>query len=178
MSKKFSKPLTFLAVAAMAAAVSARAGDSATITIGHDATVGGTLLAAGEYDLKWKTHSPEAEVTFQSSHGHKVVAKTQGRIEKRNTVFDRYMVVYEEAPDGSRKLVEIRIADTNRALVFTPASAAPQAKMFIGDRTARRIPEFVPGFGTILDYDWVRNPIQPSPNESPGAAPGKRAVRL
>jgi len=150
MSRTFTKVFTFLAVAAMAAAVSARAGDSATITIGHDATVGGTLLVAGEYNVKWKSHSPEAEVTCQSSHGLKVVAKTQGRIEKRNIVFDRDMVVYDEAPDGSHKLVELRFGGTNRALVFTPASAAPQAKMVIGDRTARRIPEIDPGFGSIL----------------------------
>lgn len=178
MSRTFPKVLTFLAVAAVAAAVSARAGDSETITIGHDATVGGAFLAAGEYVVKWKTHSPEAEVTFQSAQSHKVVTKAQGRLEKRNVVYDHHMVVYEEAPDGSRKLVELRFGGTNRALIFTPPPAAPQTKMVTGDRTARRIPEYVPGFGTILDYDWVRNPIQPSPNASPGAAPGKTPVRL
>jgi hypothetical protein len=178
MSKTSTKIFTFLAVVALAAAVSARAGDSETITIGHDATVGGAFLAAGDYVVKWKSHSPEAEVTFQSAQSQRVETKAAGRLEKRNLVYDHHTVVYEEAPDGSRKLVELRFGGTNRALVFTPPSAAAQTKKVTGDRTARRIPEYVPGFGTILDYDWAPNPIQPSPNASPVAAPGKRAIRL
>jgi len=179
MSRSFTKIFTFLAVAALAAAVPARAGDSQTITIGHDATVGGAFLAAGDYVVSWKTHSPEANVTFQSTRGHKVVVtKAQGRIEKRNVVYDRPMVVYEEAPDGSRKLVELRFEGSNRALVFTPTSASPRAKMVTGDGAARSIPGYVPGFGYILDYNWVPNPIQPSANGSQGTTAGKTPVRL
>jgi hypothetical protein len=178
MSRSFTKVFSFLAAAALAAAVSARAGDSETVTVGRDATVGGASLVAGDYLVSWKAHRGEANVTFQSRQWGMVVTKAQGRIEKRGTLFEHDAVLFSEARNGSPKLIEIRLGGTNKAIVFTPPSAAPGRKMATGDRTARRIPEFVPGFGYILDYDWAPNPIGPSPNESQGAAPGKSPAKL
>ncbi len=121
MRKAFLKSFTFLAAAVLAAAASASARNSETITIGHQATVGGTSLPAGEYVVSWKTHSPEASVTFRTIDGNQVVTNVPGRIEKRDTHYENDMVVYKEAPDGSRTVVEIRFAGTNTALVFSPA---------------------------------------------------------
>ena len=112
MSKTFPKAFTFLAVAALVATASAGARDSRTITIGHSATVENGTLAAGNYIISWKSRSPEAGVTFQSAKDQGVVMTAHGRIEKRSDYFDRDMVVYDETPDGSRRLLELRFAGT------------------------------------------------------------------
>jgi hypothetical protein len=168
MRKAFLKSFTFLAAAVLAAAASASARNSETITIGHQATVGGTSLPAGEYVVSWKTHSPEAEVTFRTMHGNQVVANLQGRIEKRDTRYENDMVVYEEAPDGSRKVVELRFAGSNKALVLSPAAAASGPSKSGALPTTKLAPQVVPGIGYALEFDGLSDRLQPSNNPSKG----------
>jgi hypothetical protein len=142
MRRTFPKTFTFLAAAALAAAASASARNSETITIGHQVTVGGASLAAGNYVVSWKTHSPEATVTFRTLRGNQVAANAQARVEKRNVQFDQDTVLYDEAPDGSRKLLEIRLAGTIKAIVFAPAE---HTEALGSSQTLSRMPIHVPG---------------------------------
>ena len=178
MSKTFLKAFTFLAVAALVATASAGARDSRTITIGHSATVENGTLAAGNYIISWKSRSPEAGVTFQSAKDQGVVMTAHGRIEKRSDYFDRDMVVYDETPDGSRRLLELRFAGSNKALVLIPAAAASRPSKPGTIPSSRLMPQYVPGIGYIFDNTWVRDPLQPSPNPTAGTATGKPANRL
>lgn len=178
MHRTLPKAFTFLAVAALAAAASASARNSETITIGHAATVGDSSLAAGEYIVSWKTRSPEATVTFRPLNGNQVVANALGRIEKRNSHYDNDMVVYEESPDGSRKLVEIRFAGTKKALVLSPAAAASTPPKPSALPTTRLAPQYVPGIGYRFDYGWLLDRFEPSNNPSGGPQAGRTLNRL
>jgi len=99
-----------------AASLPALAKDSRTVTLDHAAVLNGSSLPAGKYNIQWQTHSPEATVEFMRHH--KVVATTEGRVEQREKTYDRDMVVYNTASDGSMSVVEIRFADSNKVLVF------------------------------------------------------------
>jgi len=102
----------------LAAGIPAQAKNSGTITLGHDALLRGRSLPAGKYVVEWKTHSPEATVQFVQRF--KVVLFTEGRVERRDKVYDSNAVVYDIAPDGSMSVIEIRFANSNKVLVFNP----------------------------------------------------------
>jgi hypothetical protein len=100
----------------LAAGIPGLAANSRTVTLRHAAVLSGTSLSAGQYDIRWESHSPDATVQFV--RGRKVVLSTQGRVEGRNKTYDRNAVVYDSAPDGSLSLVEIRFAGSSDVLVF------------------------------------------------------------
>jgi len=114
--------------------IPALAKNSETVTISHDVTVNGTTLPAGHYTVEWETHSPEGTIVFVQHH--RVVLSTAGTIWSRkanyrnNTVMTEdnnaqaanlrnlVAVVYSTAPDGTKSLVEIHLATSNKILVF------------------------------------------------------------
>jgi hypothetical protein len=100
----------------LAAGIPALAENNGTMTLIHDAVVHGKALPAGTYSVEWRTHSPEATVQF--AQRYKVVLFAEGRVEKRNKKYECNSVVYELAADGSRSIIEIRFAGSNKVLVF------------------------------------------------------------
>jgi len=118
----------------LAAGVSCFAKNSEGVTFNHDVVVNGTTLPAGHYTVQWNGHSPAATVVF--SHRRKVVLSTDGTVLTRKgnyrnmtlatrdmasegaNVSDPLTVVYDTAPNGTMSLVEIRLAASNKVLVF------------------------------------------------------------
>jgi hypothetical protein len=100
----------------LASGIPGLAKNSRTVTLHHDAVLSGTSLSAGQYDIQWETHSPEATVKFVQMD--KVVLTTESRVEQRDKTYDRDAVVYNTAPDGTMSLTEIRFAHSNKVLVF------------------------------------------------------------
>ena len=100
----------------LAAAIPGLAENSRNVTLRYGAVLSGTNLSAGQYNIRWQTHSPEATVQFVQHH--KVLLTAEGRVEARNKSYDRNEVVYYTAPDGSLSLAEIRFAGSSNVLVF------------------------------------------------------------
>jgi hypothetical protein len=86
----------------------------------YKGNMGDARLDAGRYDITWQQHSPELTVTVTQGKGKKVsvVATVQGRLENRETKYERNMVVYTTQPDGSQTVSELRIGGTTTAIVF------------------------------------------------------------
>ncbi len=177
MTKAFPKVLTFLAAAALAAAASAGARESRTITIGHVAAVEDGSIAPGNYIVSWKTHSPEATVTFETANDHKLVMTAHARVEKRSKAYDNDMVVYHEAPDGSRTVEELRFAGSNKVLVLTPPTSALRPPKPAPVPSSRIMPRYVPGIGYVFDNTVMPDPLLPSANP-PADPAGKHAIKL
>jgi hypothetical protein len=127
----------------LASGISALATDSRTVTFSHDVVLNGTTLPAGQYTIRWETHSPEATVEFVQHH--KVVLSTDGRVEERSKGYNGHVafntdgrlvdrtnayfrdsVVYNIASDGTMSLVELHFAYSNKILVFNQET--PQLK--------------------------------------------------
>jgi hypothetical protein len=118
----------------LASGVSCFAKNSERITFLHDVVVNGTTLPAGHYTVQWNNDSPAATVEF--SQHRKVVRSTDGKVLTRKgnyrsmtletpdkgfeavNVFDPLAMVFDTAPDGTMSLVEIRLAASNKVLVF------------------------------------------------------------
>ena len=117
ISKPFNTGILSLGLL-LAACAPALAANFGTVTILHDAVLHGKPLPAGQYNVQWKTHSPEATVQF--AQRFKVVLFTEGKVERRRKKYDHNAVVYDIAPDGSMSIIEIRFANSNKVLVFNP----------------------------------------------------------
>jgi hypothetical protein len=100
----------------LAARFPALAKNWGTVTFMEDLVLNGKRLPAGNYSVEWKTHSPEATVEFVQPF--KIVLIAEGRVERRHKKYRLGAVVYELQPDGSKSLIEIRFADSNKVLVF------------------------------------------------------------
>jgi hypothetical protein len=116
MNLRILKRFAAVTVLAALATVTAFAKDHATITLGSNASINGTALEHGNYKVAWGSNSQQAEVTF--SQGKKTVATAQGKWVTRDRTYDSNEVLYSTDGDGAKKIVEIRIAGTNQALVF------------------------------------------------------------
>jgi len=104
------------------ASLPALAKDSRNLTLAQAATLDGTQLAAGNYEVSWVSRSPEATVTFKQ---HKKVAATaEGKWVERQNTYTSDSVVYVNNPDGSRTIVEIRFAGMSQVLTFGGSSSA------------------------------------------------------
>jgi hypothetical protein len=90
--------------------------DSVTLTISLPASVGGVQVAAGEYQVSWVSHSPEATVEFAKKG--KVIATAEGKLVNRDVKYPRHMVVYRTNADGSYTITEIRLRGKRQAIVF------------------------------------------------------------
>lgn len=107
--------LTVLAIGA-SVVLPAFAKNRQRVTIFTEENVGSTKLAAGEYLMKWETHSPEATVTFVKDG--KVMYQLTGKVVEHEKKFQNNVVVDNPGPDGSRQLVEMELGGTRKSIVF------------------------------------------------------------
>ena len=112
---KLTRVLVPVLVLALTATAFAAAG-SGTVTLSSAAQINGKSLAAGEYKVKWDSHSPEAEVTFLQ--GKTTVATARAKMVDRGEASLWNAVVTRDNPDGSKTLLEIRFQGKKSALVF------------------------------------------------------------
>jgi hypothetical protein len=105
-----------LAVTMIAFGAGVEARYSKSMLLPYDATVAGSHLTGGNYDIKWATHSPAATVTFVRKS--KVVATAEGTVVDCGTRYPSNGVVYTVSDDGSRLLRELRFKDSSEVIVF------------------------------------------------------------
>ena len=116
---KFGKVLcTTLAALVIFVTVStaSKAKDSKNILVHYDATVAGSHLASGQYDVQVQTHNPSATVSF--SQGKKVVATVEGKVVDRGTKYPANQVVYGESANGGHAIQEIRFKGSSEVIAF------------------------------------------------------------
>lgn len=112
---RITRVLALVLVLALSATAFAASG-SATIKLFSAAQVSGKSLAAGEYKVKWESHSPEADVTFLQDKT--AVATAHAKLVDRDQAALDNAVVTRANSDGSQTIVEIRFAGKKSALVF------------------------------------------------------------
>jgi hypothetical protein len=120
---KTSKAKLFSAVAILIliACYPAVGRDAKTMTLHTPASVVGTTLAPGEYQVSWNAKTPEPTVTFRLNK--KVVAEAKGKLVDHGAKYSRNGVVAVSGSDGSSRISEIRFAGNRQALVLEqPAS--------------------------------------------------------
>ena len=109
--------LTILALGFLAmAGASAMAANSKSIKLPYDATLDGTHLTSGTYNVQWDSGTPEATVTFKK--GKEVVVTAKAKLEDRGHKYNDSSVMYSTGSDGSQTISEIRIAGSSEVLVF------------------------------------------------------------
>jgi len=89
---------------------------ASSFNLPYKGNMGEARLDAGHYEITWQQHSPDVTVTVNK--GKNVIATAKGRLENRETKYDRNMVVYTTQPDGSQSISELRIGGTSSAIVF------------------------------------------------------------
>lgn len=100
----------------VSASAPAFANNKRDVTLRYDMVLVGTPLHAGEYTVRWQSHSPTATVTV--SNGKKVLATAEAKLVGRGVKYDRDFVVFDTKPDGTKTIREIRPAGSNQAIVF------------------------------------------------------------
>jgi len=98
---------------------------SQDIHLDQAVSVNGQALKAGDAEVRWVTHSPQATVTFVQ---RKSTFAADGVFVTRNQKADRDAVVYCINPDGSRSLIELQFGGSNKVLSFDPAVIAATPK--------------------------------------------------
>jgi hypothetical protein len=101
---------------AFAVSAVAKAKNSGGLLLYYDASVAGSHLPSGKYNLSWESHGPGVTVTFQQ--GKKVVATVEAKVVDRGAKSANNTVAYIEKADGSRGIQEIRFAGSSQAIVF------------------------------------------------------------
>jgi hypothetical protein len=111
--------LTMIALAfTIAVGAQAKAKDSTMVNLQYSATIGGSHLESGKYNVQWQTHSPAATVSFM--RGSKVVATAEGKVTDRGRKYLDNEVVYDESADGARAILEIRFKGSSEVIEFNP----------------------------------------------------------
>jgi len=110
-----TRVLALVLVLALSATAFAASGSS-TIKLFSAAQVNGKSLAAGEYKVKWESHSPEAEVTFLQDKT--AMATAHAKLVDREQSARENSVITRVNGDGSQTIVEIRFEGKKSALVF------------------------------------------------------------
>ena len=100
----------------VAVSSAAKPKDSKDVLLHYDATVAGSHLASGDYDITWQTHSPEATVSFFQKG--KVVVTAEGTVVDRGTKYQANQVVYDADSTGARQIQEIRFRGSSEVIVF------------------------------------------------------------
>jgi lipopolysaccharide export system protein LptA len=98
---------------------------SQDIHLDQAVSVNGQALKAGDAEVRWVTHSPQATVTFVQ---RKSTLTADGVFVTRDQKADRDAVVYRINPDGSRSLIELQFGGSNKVLSFDPAVIAATPK--------------------------------------------------
>ena len=112
---KFTRVLVPLLVLALTATAFAASG-ATTIKLFSAAQVNGKSLPAGEYKVKWESHSPDADVTFLQ--GKTVVASAHAKLVEGTEASLWNAVVTRDNPDGSKTLLEVHFRGKKAYLVF------------------------------------------------------------
>ena len=112
---KLTRVLVPVLVLALTATALAATG-SGTVSLSSATQLNGKSLAAGEYKVKWDSHSPDAEVTFLQ--GKTTVASAHAKLVDRDEASRWDAVVTRANPDGSKTLLEIRFEGKKSVLVF------------------------------------------------------------
>jgi hypothetical protein len=96
-------------------AVSAFAGNSATLRLSSDASVAGTKLAAGDYKVTIDGAGPDVKVTFEQAG--KVKATVNGTYTAEKAAPEFSSVVTDKTNDGV-KIAELRLARNKGVVKF------------------------------------------------------------
>lgn len=94
------------------------------LKVQYDAFVNGKQLKEGQYNLQWESGSPQVTVTF--SRGKSVVATAVGRWEERDVDSPTNTILYDTNSDGSRTILEIRLAGSKQVIMFGDAASTTQ----------------------------------------------------
>lgn len=89
---------------------------SRNMTFPSGLTLKGASLPCGSCTISWEAYEPNASIKIQTERGGFVQA--EGKLVRRNLWYDHNEFFCRISPDGSRNLLEIRLASTNQALVF------------------------------------------------------------
>jgi len=119
MDMTLKKTLQFTMIAlifTIAVGARAKADDSRKLILHYDATVAGSHLASGKYNVQWQTHSPGATVSFL--RGSKVVATAEGKVVDSGKMYQSDEVMYDEAADGARMIRELRFKGSSEVIEF------------------------------------------------------------
>ncbi len=108
----------FATVLAVGLVSAAAAKDARKLNVPYNASLNGTPIRQGDYQVTWETHSPDATVTFTSQRGHDVVAKTEGKVVERAKPYDTNAVVFNRNADGSYSIEELRFKGLKEVIVF------------------------------------------------------------
>jgi hypothetical protein len=76
----------------------------------------GAQVPAGNYELTWEAHGSSVRVTLWKDG--KFVATAQGSLVKSGVKYREDAALVRVNSDGTKSLIEIRIADAARAIVF------------------------------------------------------------
>jgi len=80
-------------------------------------TLNGAQLPAGIYELSWEAERSTVRVTLRK--GGEVVAAAPGILVKNGARYLQDAALLRVNSDGTRSLIEIRIAGDSKAIVFT-----------------------------------------------------------
>lgn len=111
----FTRVLVPVLVLALTATAFAATG-SGTVSLSSAAQLNGKSLAAGEYKVKWDSHSPETEVSFLQ--GKKAVATAHAKLVDGSEASLWNSVVTRDNSDGSKTLMEVHFKGKKSFLVF------------------------------------------------------------
>jgi len=89
---------------------------SRSLTIASALTTSGGRTPEGDYVINWESYLGNATVKFMRNNS--LIAKADGKWEKREVKYPRDAYVYRRNPDGSRTLLEIHFEGMRQALVF------------------------------------------------------------
>jgi hypothetical protein len=98
---------------------------SQSFNLENAVNVNGQALKAGDVDVRWTTHSPQATVTFAQ---RKATVTADGVFVTRPEKAEHDAVVYRINPDGSRSLIELQFGGSNKVLSFDPEVIAATAR--------------------------------------------------
>jgi hypothetical protein len=98
---------------------------SQNFSLENGVNVNGQTLKAGDVDVRWVTHSPQATVTFVQ---RKSTVTADGVFVTRAEKSENDAVVYRINPDGSRSLIELQFHGSNKVLSFDPLVIAATPK--------------------------------------------------
>ena len=114
---KIKQAVSIFFVILLAASLPVYASNSRPFFLRSSVTINGAVVPAGEYQLSWESHSSNVNVTL--SKDGQFVAGIQGTWVKHGIKYTGDAALVQVNPDGSRSLVEIRIAGTKRTIVFS-----------------------------------------------------------
>ena len=114
---RIKQAVSILFLIVLAASLPVYASNSRPFILRSAVTINGAVIPAGEYQLSWESHNSNVNVTF--SKDGQFVAGIQGEWVKHGIKYTGDAVLVRVNPDGSRSLVEIRIAGTKKTIVFS-----------------------------------------------------------